>query len=69
MNLNNFGFGGNNGWLWILIILLIICNCGGMIEGIFDKLTNCDCLIPLLVVWLCCCNKGGSLGFGCGCGK
>lgn len=66
MNLNNFGFGGNNSCLWILIILLLLCNCGGMIEGIFDKLCNCECLLPLLVVWLCCCNKGGNFGFGCG---
>ena len=68
--MNNFGCGGDNGCLWILIILLILCFCGGCLDGIFDKLCNCECLIPLILVWLCCCNKGDrDFGFGGGCCK
>ncbi|MGN0819493.1 MAG: chorion class high-cysteine HCB protein 13 [Christensenellaceae bacterium] len=61
--------------LWILIIILILCCCGGSVCSIFDKLTDCSCLIPLLIVFCCCCSGGkkgggfnfGSLGSGCGC--
>ena len=28
----NYGFGGNNCW-WIIILLLVLCNCGGNICG------------------------------------
>ncbi|MCQ2387625.1 MAG: chorion class high-cysteine HCB protein 13 [Clostridia bacterium] len=52
----------NNCCLWILIILLVIllakCGC---LNGIFN---SCYCL-PIALLILCCCNKGGSL-FGCG---
>lgn len=71
--MNNFmSYGGgcdkdNNSCLWILIILLILCSCGGMIDGIIDKLCSCEMLLPLLLVWLCC-NKSGGMNFG-GCGK
>ncbi|MDD6926659.1 MAG: hypothetical protein SOV55_02635 [Candidatus Borkfalkiaceae bacterium] len=62
--------GGNNCYLWILIILLVTCCGGGCLDGILDKLCNCECLLPLLLVWMCCCNKGGNGGtFGFGCGK
>ena len=72
--MNTFG-GGDNCCLWILIILLILCVCkNGCLNGIFDKLCNCGCLIPLILVWCCCCNggdhcdKGGhDFGFGNGC--
>ncbi|MBR1867793.1 MAG: chorion class high-cysteine HCB protein 13 [Clostridia bacterium] len=67
--MNFFGFGNDNCCLWILIILLIVCLCGnGFLTGIFDKLCNCGCLLPILLVLLCCCkgDKGGmNLGFGC----
>ena len=69
---NGFGTGCDNGYLWILIILLVLCGGCGTIDGIFEKLGNCECLLPLLLVWLCCCNKGGNgMGFGFGncCGK
>lgn len=65
LNCLNFG-GDDNCCLWILIILLILCTCGGTVRGIFDKLCNCECLLPLLVVWLCACGDGGCGGrFGC----
>ena len=67
--------GGDNCCLWILIILLILCVCkNGCLNGIFDKLCNFGCLIPLLLVW-CCCTGGGhdkhgmDFGFGGGCCK
>ena len=68
MNMMNncFGSSGNNYTLWILIILLVLCSCGGSLDGIFDKLLNCECLLPLLIVWMCCCNKGGIPGYNCG---
>ena len=70
MNMNTFGF-GSNGYLWILIILLLVCGGCGVVDGIIDKLCSCDCLIPLLIVLCLCGNKNGgnALGFGCGCGK
>ena len=67
--------GGDNCCLWILIILLILCVCkNGCLNGIFDKLCNCGCLIPLLLVWCCCtggCHDkhGMDFGFGGGCCK
>ena len=58
----------SNNYLWILIILAI-CFCqNGSICGILDKLTDCSCLIPLALVYFCCCsNKNKGLNFGCGC--
>ncbi len=65
--MNNFMSCGsdNNSWLWILIILLILCSCGGMLDGIIDKLTGCDWLVPMLLIWFCYTGKPGY----CGCGK
>ncbi|MBQ2717633.1 MAG: chorion class high-cysteine HCB protein 13 [Clostridia bacterium] len=65
----NSCFGSNN-WLWLLIIILVCCCGSGSVCGIFDKLSDCSCLIPIILVLLCCCgdkhnNKG--LNFGCGC--
>ncbi len=69
MNMNNqYGCCGDNGCLWILIILLILCSCGGTVNRIFDKLCNCECLLPLLLVWFCCCNNKGGNGMGIGYG-
>ncbi|MBO4323226.1 MAG: chorion class high-cysteine HCB protein 13 [Clostridia bacterium] len=65
--MNFFGM-GDNCCLWILIILLILCLCGnGCLSGILDKICNCGCLLPIILVLLCCCkgNKGGIPGFGC----
>ncbi|MBQ7408315.1 MAG: chorion class high-cysteine HCB protein 13 [Clostridia bacterium] len=73
--MNCLGFlNDNNCYLWLLIIILIIC-CGGCgcITNIIEKICNCGCLIPILLVLLCVCggNKGGMRehkGFnGCGC--
>ena len=62
--------GGDNCCLWILIILLILCVCkNGCLNGIFDKLCNCGCLIPLLLVWCCCtggCHNKHGMDFGFG---
>lgn len=59
-----------NSCLWILLILLVVCNCGGFVDDIFDKLCNCETLLPLLLVLLCCSKGGTGTGFGgCGCGK
>ena len=33
----NNGFGGNNCW-WIIILILLFCNCGGSMCG-----NNCGC--------------------------
>ncbi len=69
--MNCFGL-GDNYCLWIMIILLILCVCkNGCLTGIIEKLCNCGCLLPLLLVWCCCC-KGDTptnYGFGGGCGK
>ncbi|MDD7214386.1 MAG: hypothetical protein PUH90_03685 [Clostridia bacterium] len=64
---NCFGI-GDNCCLWILIILLILCICkNGCLNGILDKLCNCGCLLPLLIVFLCCCKGGhGGPDFGFG---
>ncbi|MBQ9782031.1 MAG: hypothetical protein IJW26_02485 [Clostridia bacterium] len=54
---------------------MILCVCkNGCLNGIFDKLCNCGCLIPLILVWCCCCNGGHDkpgldFGFGGGCCK
>ncbi|MBQ7642884.1 MAG: chorion class high-cysteine HCB protein 13 [Clostridia bacterium] len=66
--MNFFGM-GDNCCLWVLIILLIVCLCGnGCLSGIIDKICNCGCLLPVLLVLVCCCkgDKGGmNFGFGC----
>lgn len=59
---------GSNNWLWILIILLVCCCGNGSICNVLDKLTDCSCLIPIVLLLLCCCDKSPKgLNFGCGC--
>ena len=64
----------NNCYLYILIILLLLC-CNGCVTDIIGKLCDCKYLIPLALVYFCCCgdkkgfDKGFGGGFGCGCGK
>lgn len=65
---NCFGI-GDNCCLWILIILLILCVCkNGLLNGILDKLCNCGCLLPVLVLLSCYCkgNDRGTPDFGFG---
>ncbi len=67
--MNCFGnFGGDNGCLWILILLLILC-CSqtGVLSGILDS-----CYLPIiLAIAYCVCKKGGLCNLfknnGCGC--
>ncbi len=37
----NNGFGGNNCW-WIIILILLFCNCGGNMCGNYTN-NNCGC--------------------------
>lgn len=64
----NFGC-GNNCYLYLLIILLILC-CNGCLKDIIGKLCDCSYLLPIVLLLLCC-NKdtGKNIGgnFGCGC--
>ncbi len=67
--MNFFGY-NDNCCLYILIILLILCLCGnGCVSSIIDKICNCGCLLPIVLVLLCCC-KGDKKPYGiggCGC--
>ncbi len=67
--MNCFGFGENNCYLWILILILLFCckGCGG-IEGVCGLFDKCGCILPVLLAFLLCCckDKGGHYG-GCGC--
>lgn len=72
--MNCLGFANNNCYLWLLIILFVICCCGnGCIGNILDKLCGCGPLLPLLIVLLCCCGGGDKCPPrepkfpGCGC--
>lgn len=58
---------GDNGCLWILILLLIVCcSQSGILSNILDS-----CYLPLiLAVAYCACKKGGLCNLfrpGCGC--
>ncbi len=60
-------FGGNNGCLWILILLLILCcSQSGILSGILDS-----CYLPvILAAAYCVCKNGGLCNMfrsGCGC--
>ena len=66
-------FMGNNFYLYLLIIMLILC-CNGCLNDIVGKICECWYLIPIVVLLLCCCNKGQGHGnkgiggnYGCGC--
>lgn len=64
----------DNMYLYLLIILLVVC-CGGcgFINGIIDKICNCGLILPIvLLLALCGCQGEKQIGggnFGCGCGK
>ncbi|MBR2377508.1 MAG: hypothetical protein IKA85_07075 [Clostridia bacterium] len=69
--MNCFGFNNDNCCLYILIILLVLCLCGnGCLNGIIDKLCGCSWILPIVLLLLCCNNKGPQKPFsigGCGC--
>lgn len=71
---NCFGCMDNNFYLWLLIILFVLCCCGtGCITQILDKICGCGCLIPILLLLYCYCGKDKgcrepkNFGLGCGC--
>lgn len=67
-NMGRSGCGfGNNGILWILILLLLCgnngnddCGCGGGLFGGFGNGGSCECILCILLLLGCC---GGGNGF------
>lgn len=68
--MNGIGnFGGTNGCLWILILLLVLCCSQTGILNDLSKIAD-SCYLPLiLAAAYCVCKNGGlsNLFGGCGC--